>query len=187
MLQAQTLFYSTTINSIRRELVTYGVVLSNLANATKMQRQALVGIATYVLNYIKRNQPKPNKAHPLDMGPPAPAPRTYLPRAFISIIGAHACRCHQCDTEFQQDLLDAVKKRAVDDYAKILEQDVVENMRNDLISKYWDELNTEAEPSARKIMRDRSFSRRLIDTRKVSAKNTRRSSERRCTRKYTRR
>ncbi|KAF6238729.1 hypothetical protein HO173_003235 [Letharia columbiana] len=102
-------------------------------------------------NAISRSLANPD---PLDLEPPVLAPKTYLPRAFITYIGAHSCSCQQCDPEYQQDLLDTARNRAAEQYAKDLEDEVITNMRGDVIQQHWDEINAEAGTSARDMMRE---------------------------------
>lgn len=57
IMQAQVVFYHSTIDVMRRELVTYKALIRNLTDKTKDQRGVVSAIAAYVRKYIEHHQP----------------------------------------------------------------------------------------------------------------------------------
>lgn len=64
ILQAQRAFFLSTTEVLRKELVSFGVLLCNLAEKTKRQRRETSALANYVQKYIQANQPTSTTADP---------------------------------------------------------------------------------------------------------------------------
>lgn len=96
----------STIRTLRRELATYGVVVSNLAEATKIQRVELASIAAYAIKYIDHHRPPPDTNDLEFVNEAATLPKVCLPRAFLTTIEA---RCYNCDPEFEGGLITSRK------------------------------------------------------------------------------
>lgn len=58
ILSQQTAFYASAVEIVRRELVQYGMIVSNLAKETKDQRSKIRAIAKQLLGYLDAYQPK---------------------------------------------------------------------------------------------------------------------------------
>lgn len=105
ILQAQTSFYASAVGVIRRELLTYEVAISNLADTTKTQRRELVGIAEYTHKYIEKHISKVNESEAsntrLSLKVPSSEEPAMLPRTMLTAIEACIYRCEVCKPEYE--------------------------------------------------------------------------------------
>lgn len=108
-LSAQATFFMSTISTLRRELATYGVIVSNLAEATKIQGVELASIAAYTKKYIDHHRPPPDPNDLEFVNEAATLPKVCQPRAVLTTIEAHQCRCYNCDPEFEGGLITSRK------------------------------------------------------------------------------
>lgn len=86
ILKGQTAFVLSAVEAIRKELVSYGMAVSNLVEQTRIKREELGLVAEWIF-------------HGLDKGASA------LPKVFFKIIDKHECYCDHCNPNFRQTLI----------------------------------------------------------------------------------
>lgn len=85
--------------------------------------------------------------------------KVSLPRAFLKTIDAHPCRCQDCDPDYVTEVLQAAESRAEKQYKDGLEQEVVAQLKQEMIAKHLATIEADAQKEVelelvRKIQRE---------------------------------
>ena len=121
-LQSLASFYEANMDTIRRELASYGAVVSNLANKAQKQR---IEISTIAKDLI------------------ALEPSTELPtsvsKVLMKVIGAHECLCQDCDPEYHEHLRASITQEAQAEDKEWMLEFVQQKYKNDLMGQVNEE------------------------------------------------
>ena len=89
-MRSHTRFLNLTVDAIRRELVSYGAAVSNVAESAKLQRLRIASLAAYTADLLDRNAPTSNQEPESQQEP------CQLPNVALKLLSAHKCLCLKC-------------------------------------------------------------------------------------------
>lgn len=154
ILKGLKVFYLTTVEPVPRELVSYGVTVSNFATITKRKRFEVGVMAGNVHDWLKRSTTVSNTKKESKDGPlPPKALMKELPRVFFRAVRMHDCRCLGCDPKYHEGLLDEANNKTSQLYEASLTKEVKATMVEKLHKKHYENLNKIANDRARRKMR----------------------------------
>ena len=116
-------FYTSSVETLRRELVGYGAVISNLANVAQRQRMEIAIIARNIISAVPptndekattTTDAEATKAKEATTSTDADATATAeaitLSRSWLKLIDAHECLCEDCKPEYHEILRSIMMK-----------------------------------------------------------------------------
>lgn len=161
VLSQQATFFASTVDTVRRELVQYGLVVSNLADETKRQRSEISELARVFMKLLEAHGPTDtitttaasNASEPPDTDMSHPSPGFRLPAIFLRAIdpGSHQCMCESCMPEYAKTLAERAEKKAAASYQQQLRAEVKVEMVRGLEKS----LAAKAESDAKQVVRDK--------------------------------
>lgn len=159
---------------VRRELMPYGVGVSNLTAATRAKRVKLRLMAGYTRDILKKSPKKAklkgqakgsssSAVHQVKGSDPAKEHSTNtitknhmnarLPEVFLRAADLHNCHCAKCDPDYHEALQSSAKESAVEAYNASITQEVTRETKLDLYRKNYKTLNKDAYAEVRRDVR----------------------------------
>ena len=170
-------FYDCAIDAVRRELVCYGAIISNLANQAQEQRMEIVIVSRALITAVASSNEdsttdtsippttepsttkatkatKPTKEKPegditLAGARPDPSEAATLAKSWLKFIEAHECLCEKCSPHYH----DVLKSTMVEDGKALWEQEVTKEtlteIKKELMVAYRQEIESSANEEAR--------------------------------------
>ena len=130
---------------IRRELASYGIILSNLAEETKRKRIELSMLAQYVHDTLGKADATG------DPGDSSKEEKIGLSKIALTLAlpGTHECKCATCDPDHMQAIVEEADKRATEAYNDSLTKEVKLELREKVIRQYSEEITKDARQEVR--------------------------------------
>lgn len=135
LMPSQANLFNATSNVMRKELSSYAITVSRLAQKVKVHRKEIIALAGYIRKLL-------GKA--LGASSSTEDNQATLPGFILEAVPAHPCRCTSCDSEY----LEQVEQQATLAAAKSYEDKQTDEARQSLLQKYADEHATELRAEA---------------------------------------
>ena len=135
ILQAQATFYNSTIDVVRKQLVTLAAVLSNLAEGVQRQKKQIDTVAKWIVQLAETSLPDSPKP-----GEPAKdLPAIKLPQVLVEQVAKqeewHRCKCLSCDPEHYEKMIEDNLRRARVEWLEGLTDTTMEAMRKEVADR----------------------------------------------------
>ena len=153
-MQSQAALYTATVDILRKDLISYGAVISSLANQTKQQRREIAALAGYLHNFLS--------AHTTESSPSIKSNNPTLPEISLKALDARACLCLQCSPGHSKQVKDQAVKEASKHYEEMVAENTKQRLRLYYEDKYAQEVKTEVLNSIRAKLKDKILKEELV-------------------------